>query len=719
MKPHDRVGLGRRASAGALMTLAIVLASLAARASKVETWRDDSQGDFAKGHKERVVISDLGVVRLGRAVVPVAGGLEASRVWDLARTRDGDVYAATGDEGKVFRRARQGEWTVAFDSDDSQVFSLVATPDGKVYAGTGPSGQVIELTDPKHPATRPDPGVQYIWDLAVDDTGNLLAATGPNGQLWRRSGDGKWSLLLDGKPAHLLCVAVGPDGSTYAGSDGDGLIYRVGRDGKVAILYDAPQAEVRALLFAPDGALLAGTAAESGSASGRGPLRNLGSSADSGGGAPPRPIAPPNASTRTAQQKGTPPERPRSPEGSGGTSTPRPATAGENAVYRIGPDGDAREVLRARALIYALAWQDDRLLIGTGPEGQLYEVRGLGRESSAIARLDHGQILALLAEPDGDLLIGASDPGAVLRLESGHAREGSLTSDVHDAKLNARFGALTWRGDSPIGTSLAIQVRTGNVGEPDSTWSDWSAPLTTPGPSIPRVPPGRFAQYRVTFKASNVALSPELRSIRLHYQTINLAPEVTKINVPDLASGDGATRQTRLTLRWDANDPNGDDLAFTLQIRKDGWPDWVVLGEKPTTEKSFNWDSTAVPAGTYRLRVKASDRPSNGPNEAMTDTLVSEPFLVDHEAPTVTINVQEAEAKVTLQDGLTRLVKAEYALDGGDWTPIFPVDGLFDTPAESVRIDLSEVKGGSHVLMVRATDAAGNSGAGDAIFKAR
>lgn len=719
MRPHDRVGLGRRASAGALMTLAVVLATLAARASKVETWRDDSQGDFAKGHKHRVVISDLGVVRLGRAIEPVAEGLEAARVWDLARTRDGSVYAATGDEGKVFRRTPRGEWSVAFDSDDSQVFSLVATPDGKVYAGTGPNGQVIELTDPKHPASRPDPAVQYIWDLATDDTGNLRAATGPNGQLWRRSGDGTWSLLLDGKPSHLLCVAVGPDGSTYAGSDGEGLIYRVRPDGKVAILYDAPQAEVRALLLAPDGALLAGTASESGNSPGRSPSRSLGSSDEPGGGAPPRPIAPPNASTRAVQKKGTPPERPRSPEGSGGTSTPRPASAGENCVYRIDPDGAPREVFRARALIYALAWQGDRLLIGTGPEGQIYEVRGLGRESAAIARLDHGQALALLAEPGGALLIGASDPGAVLRLESGHARDGSLTSDVHDAKLNARIGALTWRGDCPAGTSLAVEVRTGNVGEPDSTWSDWSTPATTPGPSIPKVPPGRFAQYRVTLKTNDPALSPELRSIRLHYQTVNLAPEVTRINVPDLAAGDGATRQTRLTLRWDANDPNGDDLAFTLQIRKDGWPDWVTLGEKPTTEKSFNWDSTAVPAGSYRLRVKASDRPANAPDQAMSDALVSEPFLVDHEAPTVSIQVQEDEARVSLKDGLTRLVKAEYALDGGDWVPVFPVDDLFDTPEESVRIDLSDVKGGSHVLMVRATDAAGNTGAGDAIFETR
>ena len=36
----------------------------------------------------------------------------------------------------------------------------------------------------------------------------------------------------------------------------------------------------------------------------------------------------------------------------------------------------------------ALAWQADRLLVGTGPDGKLFEVRGLGRESATLARVD-------------------------------------------------------------------------------------------------------------------------------------------------------------------------------------------------------------------------------------------------------------------------------------------------------------------------------------------
>ena len=68
---------------------------------------------------------------------------------------------------------------------------------------------------------------------------------------------------------------------------------------------------------------------------------------------------------------------------------------------------------------------------------------------------------------------------------------------------------------------------------------------------------------------------------------------------------------------------------------------------------------------------------------------------------------------------MTRVVKAEYALDGGAWTPLFPDDGLFDTLREQINVALPELKPGVHLLMVRATDAAGNVGSGDALVVVR
>ena len=70
--------------------------------------------------------------------------------------------------------------------------------------------------------------------------------------------------------------------------------------------------------------------------------------------------------TTTAAQDGPkkPQETPRSPTQSAGSANPRPITPGENAVYRIDADGVAREILRAKAMMFALAILDDSVFVG-------------------------------------------------------------------------------------------------------------------------------------------------------------------------------------------------------------------------------------------------------------------------------------------------------------------------------------------------------------------
>lgn len=677
------------------------------QAAKLETWRQESATAFNKGKKDRVIITDSGRIRLSHALAPTSP-IEALRVWDLARSKNDEIYAATGDAGKVYRlgAAPDAAWAVAYDAEDTQALALVVTPGGKVFVGTGPNGRIIEISDPRQPVETIHADVQYIWDLASDAEGSLYAATGPNGQLWKRSPAGAWSKLLDSKHPHLLCVAISGEGAVIAGSDGEGLIYKVARDGKVSILYDASQNEVRSLAIGPDGQLYAGTAATAPTSSGSGGGSGRVTATVGGAAARIRTVA--FVQDKPAQANPS------------GTARPSPAAAGENAVYRIGTDGAVREVFRAKVLINTLAWQADRLLIGTGPDGQIFEISDEGRETATIARLDHGQVLSLLLRSNGDLLIGAGDPGAVFTLGTGHATSGTFTSDVHDSKLISRFGVLEFHGDRPEGTRLAVQVRTGNVGEPDETWSDWTKAQADPSARLD-ADPARFIQYRVNLATEKPSATPEVRSIAIRYQTLNLAPEISKLDVPDVAAGDGATRQSQFTLRWDASDPNGDDLTYELHVRKEGWPDWIRLGgDRPLTEKSYSWDTTALPPGTYRVRVTASDRLSNLPDETLTRRFESEPFLVDHESPKVVLQQAKGDTvKVVLTDRLTRLVKASYALDGGEWVPIFPIDGLFDSREETLEIRLPRLEPGAHVLMVRTTDAAGNTASSDAVLQSR
>jgi hypothetical protein len=726
-----RVDRCRQVAGTLVAALVVTVLSTITAWAKLETWRQEGPTAFAKAHREGVVVSDSGRVRLGHALSPY-GALAADRVWDLARTPAGAVFAATGDAGRIFSRkpGADAAWSLVYDSKDSQALSLVVCPNGTVLAGTGPTGQVVNLTAPDHPASRPDPKVQYIWDLACDSKGNVYAATGPSGQLWKWATDGKWSLVYDSKQSHLLSVAVGPDGDVFAGSDGEGLVYRVSPDGKTSILFDAPQPEIRCLLWGADGALYAGTAAESG---GNNTTRSSLFLTQSGapqvldaaplgdGGALPVPGRDDELDTASYQPppgtgKGGSgrPSSPRPP--GGGSAAPRPISPGDNAVYRLDSDGVPREVLRVKALVHALAWVDDRLLVGTGPEGQLYEVRDRGHETAPLAKLDSGQILALLVEPDGTVLIGAGDPGAVVRLSPGYAASGQLISEVHDTKLVSRFGAMSWTADLPPGTAVTFQARSGNVSEPDETWSTWSTEKRDPLAASVAPPTGRFVQYRAKFTTTDPRHTPDLRTVALSYRTANLAPEIAKIDVPDLSAADGAAKQTRLNIRWDTSDPNDDELNYVLKARKEGWPDWITLHEEPITEKTFAWDTTAFPSGSYRLKIIASDRPSNSPEETLTRERESTLFLVDHDSPSATVTPKGSGAEIVLEDTRTRVVKADYALDGGSWTPIFPDDGMFDTMHERITLRIPGLKPGSHLIMVRATDSAGNVGSGDAVL---
>src|SRR5262249_54780182 len=158
--------------------------------------------------------------------------------------------------------------------------------------------------------------------------------------------------------------------------------------------------------------------------------------------------------------------------------------------------------------------------------------------------------------------------------------------------------------------------------------------------------------------------TPELRSVSLSYRTGNLAPEITRLEVPDLSAADGAVRQSRLNVRWDSSDPNDDDLRFSLKVRKEGWPNWILLTEEPIAEKSFAWDTTSFPSGIYRLKLIANDRASNSPDDALVQERESLTFIVDHDPPTVALAPHGRGAVIDLKDCLTRLVKAEYAVDG-------------------------------------------------------
>ncbi len=702
----------------AVLTALVLLSPTPLRAAKVKVWHHCLPAHYDKAQIRGAVVSSEGALRLSRQLKPLAD-LDAEHVWDIVEDKAGNLYVATGDDGRLFKVTPAGQATVMYQSTDSQILCLALAPDGSIYAGTGPGGQILHVaTDGQVKVLFKSPE-SYVWCLALDPAAKTLyAGTGPKGRIYKVSFQGQAGVFYQTKQEHILSLAMGPEHTLYAGTDKHGLIYRFDAKGKGFVLYHAPQTEIRSLLVGPDG-VYAGTStpqrrggtntrAEASKSSGADLAASLASRTRLGDKTAVEPIGKPAESPSHDKE-----EKSRS------AAAPTPPSAGENSLYRIGRDGSVREVFREKTMILSLLRQHGHIFVGTGMEGQLFEINEATRERSEVTRLDHGEIHCMCRCKSGAIVLGTGDPGKLYTLQDRFTLKGTVTSDVLDAKLISQWGALRWQAETPAGTRVSVAVRSGNLAEPDETWSDWSTEQTDPERALVAAPPARFLQYRITLSTTNPAVSPTLRSIALRYTTHNQAPEVTGIDVPDLDAVN-LENPKKLRFKWTATDANEDELTYSLFVRKEGWKNWVRL-EENLEKREYEWDTTTTPSGIYRLKIVASDRKDNAPKDALTGERISRPFAVAHTPPVVAVKFagmdgDRAVLEANATDELVRLTAASFALNGQKWANVFPTDGLFDRKTATFRFTTAALKPGTYVVVLRVHDAAGNVGAGDVVF---
>src|SRR4051794_15867265 len=164
--------------------VAVLLAASPAAAGKVKLWQTAAPADYDRAALRATTVSSEGAIRLARRLAPLPG-VEAAHVWDVVEDAAGNLYAATGDEGKVFSVSSSGVVKMAYAGPDSQVLCLAVGRDGAVYAGTGPGGRVIRMTPDGESKVFCDFAGGYVWALAFAPDGRTLyAATGPKGRVY-------------------------------------------------------------------------------------------------------------------------------------------------------------------------------------------------------------------------------------------------------------------------------------------------------------------------------------------------------------------------------------------------------------------------------------------------------------------------------------------------------------------------------------------------------
>ena len=665
-------------------------------------------------------------------------------VFALAVGPEGEVFAGTSPNGKLYRITAEGEGEEIFDPEQTYIWSLVIAP------ASGSNNDKAPL---------------------------LYMATGGQGKIYQVDASGKGRVFAETKQRHVVSLALDAEGRLLAGTDPNGIAYRIDPDGRLFALYDADLPEIRSLAVAPNGDIYAAAmgggasritqSVSSLAAASAGAKTTIQVSSAAGAQTPP---GAPSGGALTPQ-----------PTVSVSQPVISYPGMERSALLRIRPgqgveklwSSSEENILAVSVAVDETASPDNqtksprppRIVFATDRKGRIYRL-GDRRKVSLVTESGREQVTQLAADAKG-LLVASAHSAGLSRFENKAKAAGTYETAIHDAKTLAHWGRLTWEGDRAGPERVKISTRSGNSAVPDESWSAWSeaiegeAGAEGEGTFAGAVssPPARYIQWRAALETKDES-APLLRGVRLAYLPRNSPPRVSELKVEASAEKAAATSAGSTTaaaapaaeaaysitvsasgsstaapatstartalgrggrgmkISWKATDPDGDKLTAAVSFRETGVSGWKTI-KKEINDSHVSLDSESLADGTYRFRVVVSDRAANPPETARETDQISEPVLIDHTPPRVRmidVNGRES-ASFEATDDASALAAAEYAIDAGNWVPVYPADGILDSRRESFTIPLEGLAEGEHLLTLRVRDRAGNAGLGKATIR--
>jgi hypothetical protein len=193
-------------------------------------------------------------------------------IWDLVLDDAGNLYAATGDHGEIFKVTPKGEHSVLFKSDETHIRVLALDPKGNLIAGSDGSGLVYRISPAGEGFVLYSAPKKEITAIAIDATGNIYAAGAGEKRPGAAQAPG-FSTMAMPTPAQpsaagqatitITNVTAGNQPTTVPtpamGATGGSEIYRIAPDGSPSRVWVSHEDLVYALGFDQRGHLLAGT----------------------------------------------------------------------------------------------------------------------------------------------------------------------------------------------------------------------------------------------------------------------------------------------------------------------------------------------------------------------------------------------------------------------------------------------------------------------------
>jgi sugar lactone lactonase YvrE len=702
------------------LPLFLILFSITTFSAEPSIWSVNSREDALKGNSKGVTINDNGSISLAPKISEVFNTGQPF-IWASAYDKSGNFFLGTGGDGKIFKVDQGGKGTLFYDSTELNVSALATSSDGSVFAGTSPDGKVYRISPNGNASVYFEPKQKYIWSLEVLNDGSLIVGTGETGKIFKvktANADPQTSLLFDTSETHIISLASDAKGNVYAGTDSEGLVLRFSSEGKPFGLLDSPLREIRDLTVGVDGSLYVLALSES-------------------------------ASTKEKKKDDTKTENTtvsvdKNPAAANPASQKSryDLTGAKSAVYRILPDGGNDIIWKSDDItafsVYAHL-TGNGVLIGTSDKGRIYSVSNNGDIKNTL-QTDEEQV-STISTYGNSLFATSSNQGKFFRFGGQSDSDGIYESPVLDAKSVASWGTIWWRASG----NVQIQTRSGNSALPNESWTDWSSAYTNSKGTKINSPKAQFLQWRAVLKSSsensilnevNVSflprnISPEILSITILPTNVGLAPNppvpvdpnvkalgldpadfgiVIPPAIPRKVFQSGAK-----SLMWKAEDRNGDDLIYSIYYRQVEDSDFKLLRDN-LTQAFFTIDGLALGDGRYVFKIVASDSPSNPQSQALQGDRISEPFNIDNTPPKVTvvgkpeINGENVRIIFDVAENSSRLIRAEYNVDGDEWKTVFAEDGISDSQNERYTVNLIIKNSGEYSVALRVFDSSGNTG---------
>jgi len=719
-----------------------------------KNWKEDKFADFAKGKPSQTEIKSDGKIYMAPAMKSIYKIQDRQYIWSSAVDSIGNIVVATGPKAAVYKISPAGKEIWKLGLEGLEATAIAIDKNDNVYAGVSPDGKIYKISSSGKSEEYFKTDQKYIWALCIDSSGNLYAGTGLKGQLFKITSRNEGSVFAKLPDTHITSLAINSKDEIFGGTDSNGYIFKVDKGGKVFILYDAPEKEIKSVFLDRQGDLYAAAIqknflmdkapapVKSEKKDQKQPSDKDDDSEDSG-------MVTVSISASHALAR---------PLSGDDEETPK---AYRSKLYKIDKDNQVTELISTpiTTLFDIAASPDGNIYICGGEKGRIYKVSD--KDTYSLMLEVENKHLTSMSNYKGNIYLCSGNEAEIYLMEDSYPEQAVFFSEVCDTENVSRFGTVKWTGATPLDTAIRLYTRSGNTENPDDTWSNWSAPYLVSEGSRIESPSARFIQWKSVLMTSNRKNTPYLDSVTVSYLPLNDSPVISdlKISIKGIAvkergeAGDSDPRlvelekfisqnnsdgdknkpfarnnatskdfyqEGALSFLWKAEDPNGDDIAFSIYYKGETESEWKLL-IKDYEKNFYTWDTKTVPDGFYRIKITASDAVDTPDDIALETQLISEIIAIDNTGPAISkplVEVKSSSAKISfnIKDNLSAIASCKYSINGGKWKIIFPDDLISDTLKEDYTLNLKLEKKGEYTVTFQAFDAENNLATGSVTF---